>query len=452
MKKNGKRVAVHNLGCKVNSYEAELMLRDLEARGYEIVPFEETADVYIVNTCTVTQIADKKSRQMLHRARRRNPDALVVAAGCYVETGEHAIEEDGSVDLAITNREKPFIAGIVETYLETGEIRKPVMPDEQENDRTCFSGQILTSCSTERAFIRIQDGCDQFCSYCVIPYARGRARSRDRDEILREVHALTESGVREIVISGIHLSSYGQLAPQRFNSRALTDLLGRIAEIDGVKRIRLGSLEPRLIDAETARELGRLCDPAEGGKLCPHFHLSLQSGCDETLRRMNRHYTAAEYAAGAALLREAIDRPALTTDVITGFPGETEEEFEQTRRFLGELALYEIHVFPYSVRKGTVAATLPGQNPRSVKEARSAVLLALTAAQARAYRESFLGQEAEVLWEEEEEIAGRRVLTGHTRRYIKAAVPAGSRRPGDITAVKLSGFLTDEVMTATAEQ
>ncbi|MCR5675994.1 MAG: tRNA (N(6)-L-threonylcarbamoyladenosine(37)-C(2))-methylthiotransferase MtaB [Lachnospiraceae bacterium] len=438
-----KRVAFHNLGCKVNSYETEILLQKFREKGYEIVTFEQKAEVYVVNTCTVTQIADKKSRQMLRRARKINPEAVVVAAGCYVETGAEALVEEGTVDLAVGNTEKGQIAELVERLLREradGLSREPRLflhADADSGEPSACSvyttGECLTGISRTRAFIKIQDGCDQFCSYCVIPYARGRAKSRETAEIVAEVAGLAARGVQEVVLTGIHVSSFGQRERGRFDGEKLIDLIGQLSETPGLERIRLGSLEPRLITQETARAFAELSDRSKGGRLCPHFHLSLQSGCNETLFRMNRHYTSAQYAASVACLRESIDRPAVTTDVIVGFPGETEEEFAETCRFLEDLSLYEIHVFPYSRRTGTVAAGMPGQVLRAEKERRGGVLLRMTASQARDYRASFLGETLRVLWEEEEEIDGRRCLTGHTERYLKAAVPveeAGQR--GDV--------------------
>ena len=444
-----KRVALHNLGCKVNSYETERMTQDFRRAGYEIVSFTEPADICIVNTCTVTQIADKKSRQMLRRARRANPEAVVVATGCAVETDGAPIPD---VDLFVGNLDKGRIVAIVEEYLTTGqgrEIRR--MPRDPVSYAADGCGSALTDkTTTTRGFLKIQDGCDQFCSYCIIPYARGRIRSRDPEDTLREVRALAEQGVQEIVLNGIHLSSYGQEQSPAgaFDAGPLLDLILRCAEIPGLKRIRLGSLEPRLITPDTARAFAQI--PA----LCPHFHLSLQSGCDATLKRMNRHYSADRYAESVAALREAYDRPAITTDVITGFPGETEEEFQETVRFLTDLKLYEIHVFPYSVRPGTVAASLPDQIRRAEKERRSAVLLALTAGQAHTYRESFLGEQLCVLLEEEEEIGGGRYLVGHTERYVRAAVrigEAGGILRGEDAHNRLvrgaaEGFLSDDTI------
>ncbi|MCR4763577.1 MAG: tRNA (N(6)-L-threonylcarbamoyladenosine(37)-C(2))-methylthiotransferase MtaB [Lachnospiraceae bacterium] len=452
--KNGKRVAFHNLGCKVNGYEAEIMLQSFREKGYEIVTFEQKADIYVVNTCTVTRIADKKSRQMLHRARRLNPDAVVVAAGCFVETGSAALAGDTPVDLAVGNLQKARIAEIVEEYLTHGkktETRR--MPLEEITYETAGeTGLTKEPFSRTRAWIKVQDGCNQFCTYCVIPYARGRARSRDAADIEAEVSRLAAQGVREIVLTGIHLSSYGAKEnANTFDGRPLIRLIERLSPIDGIARIRLGSLEPRLITEEIARAFAALSDPAQGGKLCPHFHLSLQSGCDETLRRMNRHYTVKQYARSVEFLRNCIDRPAITTDIITGFPGETEEEFLATRQFLQALGLYEMHVFPYSRREGTIACSMPGQCTRAVKESRSADLLSMTASQARAYRALFIGERLKILWEDDETVDGIRYLTGHTERYVRAAVPydafiSDGNPAGTVTEGVAERFLTDEIL------
>ncbi|MCR5093645.1 MAG: tRNA (N(6)-L-threonylcarbamoyladenosine(37)-C(2))-methylthiotransferase MtaB [Lachnospiraceae bacterium] len=451
MEKDKKVVAIYNLGCKVNHYEAEMMEQHFRENGYEIVPFEEKADIYVVNTCSVTQIADKKSRQFLARARRNNPDALVVAAGCAADVGALRREGTELCDLIVPNMKKREIVQLVEAYasgredgLRLGEPRKEV-PDEGSAAMTgCFQEGLLQKSSNMRAFIKVQDGCDQFCSYCIIPYARGRSISRSREEIVSEVEGLAARGVREIVLNGIHLSSFDGGRKEDAFGPALFALVETLSQISGLERIRLGSLEPRLIREETAEVIGRL---VRDGKLCPHFHLSLQSGCDETLRRMNRHYTAKQYAQGVALLRDKIDRPAVTTDVITGFPGETEEEFVQTRRFLEELSLYEIHVFPYSRRAGTVADRMPDQLTRTVKEERSRQLLDLTAAQSKAYRTSFLGEKLTILAEEEVVLDEKRYLIGHTERYVMAAYPADrGGAPGELLTGTADGFLRDDVV------
>ncbi len=457
-----KTVALYNLGCKVNSYEMEGMGQKLREKGYHIVPFEEKADIYVVNTCTVTNIADRKSRQILHRARQLNPDAVVVAVGCYVQTGMANIEKDDGIDLAIGNNHKKDIAELLERYLE--ERRETEGTPRGQRSKT-LGGATFTdmggSCEYEemqlrqptehtRAYIKIQDGCNQFCSYCVIPYARGRVRSRRAEDILQEIRGLAATGFREVVLTGIHISSYGMdfgdsratTAGIGGNHVSLIELAERIHEIPGLDRIRLGSLEPRIINRETAGRLAAL------PKVCPHFHLSLQSGCDATLKRMNRHYTTGEYYTCVEELRRFFHRPAITTDVIVGFPGETEEEFARTKAFLEQVNFYEMHVFKYSRRNGTAAASMPGQVPEAVKVKRSSELLELTRAQSRAFRAHYIGGEAEVLLEERREIEGRMLLTGHTGDYVKVAVePAeGIMEENMLVTVPVRGFLTDEIL------
>ena len=381
-----KKAALHNLGCKVNSYETEVFAELLAAEGYTIVPFTEKADLYIINTCSVTNIADRKSRQMLRRARSLNPDAKIVAMGCYVDTSPKDLIREGLCDEVIQNEKKD-------------ELLKRL---SRPTDHT-------------RAFVKVQDGCDQFCSYCIIPYARGRSRSREREEILSEIRGLSSHGCREVVLTGIHLSSYG-----KNTGDTLPDLVLEVSLISGVERIRLGSLEPRIITEELAEKLSKI------PKLCPHFHLSMQSGCAETLRRMNRHYTPLEYREAVETLRRRFTHPAITTDVITGFPGETKEEFEETCRFLKDLSLYEIHVFPYSVRRGTRAEKMPMQIPEQVKKERAGVLLSLTKEQAKEFRRWYLGKEAEVLLEEEAENCGEKGYVGYTKEYVKLFSKNGS--------------------------
>ncbi len=418
-----KKAAVHNLGCKVNSYELDVMVQQLKEAGYEMVSFEEPADIYLVNTCSVTNIADRKSRQMLHRAKHTNPNAVVVAVGCYVETDREKLEEDPLVDLCIGNNRKGSIGEILQDYLEghmTQEETRANLTDHPD-----FESMQLNVPGRTRADIKIQDGCNQFCTYCIIPYARGRIRSRDPEEILEEIRGLAAEGVKEVVLTGIHISSYGRekgLEP----GKELLRLLTRIQLLSGIRRIRLGSLEPRIITEEFAAGISRLT------KVCPHFHLSLQSGCDATLKRMNRHYTAEEYRQGVDLLRKYYDRPAITTDVIVGFPGETKEEFEITRSYLETVRFYEIHVFKYSVRKGTVAEKMPNQCSDQQKSMRSDVLLELTKDDARRYRESFLGEQEEILLEEAIVIDERAYYTGHTMRYVEVLVPAEGHRPGEL--------------------
>ncbi len=432
------RVAFHNLGCKVNSYELEVMIRKMAENGYEIVPFEEKADIYIVNTCTVTAIADKKSRQMLHQARKRNPEAVVVAAGCYVHTGEKTLMEDLQVDLLVGNQDKGKIAELIEVYLND---RKKEAPADI-NLETAYPELYLEKTEEHtRATVKIQDGCNQFCSYCIIPYARGRIRSREKDDILREAKHLVESGYRELVVTGIHLSSYGLDLDgikgigdsEDFPFGRLLDVLRSLDELyredgTGLQRIRLGSLEPRIITREFAQALKQIRG------ICPHFHLSLQSGCDETLKRMNRHYDTARFYEGMEILREAFDLPAITTDVITGFPGETEEEFAKTVAFLEKANFYEMHVFPYSVRKGTPAAAMKDQLTMAQKKERSDILLKMTEKQSDEYRRAHIGRELEILFEEDEMIGGRLMHTGYSREYIRCAFE-GDAVPGEIRKI-----------------
>lgn len=447
-----KNVALYNLGCKVNSYETDGMRQMLEEKGYRIVPFDRQADIYIVNTCTVTNTADRKSRQILHRAKQLNPDAVVVAVGCYVQTGREAVEKDESIDLAIGNNHKKDIVEILETFLADRQDNKTLQGrtvPEIGNIREYEEMQLRRTSEHTRAYIKVQDGCNQFCSYCAIPYARGRVRSRRAEDVLREVRGMTEAGYREVVLTGIHLSSYGidfESDAGYNGSSCLLDLTEKLHEIPGVERIRLGSLEPRIITSETAERMAAM------PKLCPHFHLSLQSGCDNTLKRMNRHYTAGEYYNSVEILRRYFANPAVTTDVITGFPGETEEEFRQTREFLEKVCFYEIHVFKYSRRAGTAAAIMPNQVPEQVKASRSKELLELTARQSVQFRSGYIGRDAEVLLEEEREIDGRVYLVGHTKDYVKAAVDitekTSSALPVLNTVVKIpvKKFLTDEIL------
>jgi threonylcarbamoyladenosine tRNA methylthiotransferase MtaB len=440
------KVALHNLGCKVNNYEMDVMEQKLKAEGCEIVPFDSSADVYIINTCTVTNIADRKSRQMLHRARKENPDSIVVAVGCYVETGLEGVKKDDCIDLAVGNNKKAEIVDILKEFIAArGTVTDNTLggttvidinhTDEYENM------SLADLPEHTRAYIKIQDGCNQFCTYCVIPYARGRIRSRDKEDILEEITRLSKMGCREVVITGIHVGSYGVDKGEP----ALVSLLEEINKIDGIDRIRLGSIEPRIITEENVKRLAAI------DKLCPHFHLSLQSGCDSVLKRMNRHYTSDEYRHSVELLRKAFDRPAITTDVIVGFPGETEEEFEQCRQFVEDISFYEMHVFKYSPRKGTVAASMPEQLTDRQKTSRSDVLLDLTARQSESFRESFIGEEQEVLWEDEETHKGHKYMIGHTDRYVRIAAGEGTpeyenAKSGTITKVVPTGFLNADTL------
>lgn len=406
-----KKVALHNLGCKVNAYETEAMQEMLEHAGYEIVPFQEGADIYVINTCTVTNIADRKSRQMLHRARKMNPDAVVVAAGCYVQAQAEKQVIDPCIDIVLGNNKKQDLLTALQAYEEAhGDLREVIdinHTKEYENLHLTKQGEHT------RAYIKVQDGCNQFCSYCIIPYARGRVRSRAKEDVVAEVTDLAKNGYQEVVLTGIHLSSYGIDFENEDN---LLSLIRAVHEIEGIKRIRLGSLEPRIITEEFVQAIAAL------PKMCSHFHLSLQSGCNETLKRMNRRYTSEEFYEKCEILRKYFEKPALTTDVIVGFPQETEEEFETTYEFLKKICFYETHIFKYSKREGTKAAVMQGQIPEQIKAKRSARLIELGEKNRRAYEESFLGKTVEVLVEEKSDVNGKEMWTGHTKEYMKIAL------------------------------
>lgn len=447
-----KNVALHNLGCKTNAYEMDVMQQMLQEKGFHIVPFDTEADIYIINTCTVTNIADRKSRQMLHRAKKKNPNAVVVAVGCYVQTGKEAVEKDDAIDLAVGNNRKKDLVSILETFLEQ---REKERADKTLNDTSVIDINdtdeyeemtLEQTAEHTRAYIKIQDGCNQFCSYCIIPYARGRVRSRKEADILQEIRGLAENGYKEIVLTGIHISSYGidleERAEHYKGQDYLITLVEKIHQIPGIERIRLGSLEPRVITEQTAKRLAAL------PKVCPHFHLSLQSGCDETLKRMNRHYSASEYCKCVEELRKVYPHPAVTTDVIVGFPGETEEEFAKTRNYLETLNLYEMHVFRYSVRQGTRAAVMKEQVPEAVKADRSDVLLEMEQRQSREFRQYYVGSRVEVLYEETKEIDGKTYQIGHTKEYVKVARETGKNLTNQIRTEKIAGFLKDDILLA----
>lgn len=431
-----KKVALHNLGCKVNAYETEAMQQLLEAAGYEIVPFAPGADVYVINTCTVTNIADRKSRQMLHKAKKMNPEAVVVAAGCYVQAGKEKAEADPSIDLIIGNNKKQDLISVLEQYLETKERREEMI--DISHTKEYEELQIDRTEEHTRAYIKVQDGCNQFCTYCVIPYARGRVRSRKTADVVREVERLAISGCQEVVLTGIHLSSYG--VDRKEDGETLLSLIQAVHQVEGIKRIRLGSLEPGIVTEEFAKELSQL------KKVCPHFHLSLQSGCTDTLKRMNRRYTAQEYAEKCEILRKYFFCPALTTDVITGFPGETEEEFSQSRDFVEKIGFYETHIFPYSRREGTKAAGMPEQLPEGIKKERSRVLIEIGMKHQREFMEKFLGQKREVLFEERQDIQGTAYWVGHTMEYLKVAVVSDEDLGNRILEVKLEEILPEGIM------
>lgn len=433
-----KKVAFRNLGCKVNEYEIEHMQQRMAEKGYFIVPFDAKADIYVINTCTVTNIADRKSRQMLHRAKKENPEAIVVAVGCYVQSDPEKAAKDQAVDIIIGNNQKSKIADIIDEYFENhavsietvSDLTKPVEYEEMQIDHTE---------EHTRAFIKIQDGCNQFCSYCEIPIVRGRIRSRSLESILTECRNLADNGYSEVVLTGIHLSSYGldgtgisyneAAKDGAFTNKALLEVITEVSKIDGIKRIRLGSLEPRLITEEFLKILTKV------DKICPHFHLSLQSGSNETLKRMNRHYTTAEYANSVKLLRMYFDDPAITTDVIVGFPQETQEEFEESCEFVKEMGFFELHVFKYSRRKGTVADKMAGQIPENVKDERSEKLITIGNKLSDEFRKRYEGRQVEVLFEEKKGTS----MVGHTREYIMVGTLSDDVKRGQIAAMKING-------------
>ena len=437
-----RKAALHNLGCKVNAYETEAMQQMLEDAGYEIVPFREGADVYVINTCSVTNVADKKSRQMLHRAKKMNPSAVVVAAGCYVQAAGEELKKDEAVDLVIGNNRKKDLVEVLERYFNEHEGTDDIIDIGKTSEYEKLHIRKITDHT--RAFIKVQDGCNQFCSYCIIPYTRGRVRSRSMEDVVQEVEALAASGYKEIVLTGIHLSSYGaDFKRTAENPEAAADLLSLIVRLDripGIERIRLGSLEPRIITDEFAETLAGL------KSFCPHFHLSLQSGCNETLKRMNRHYTTEDYEARCEILRRYFHNPAITTDVIVGFPQETEEEFEETRQFLKRIHFYEMHIFKYSRREGTRAAVMEGQVPEPKKAERSDILLALEEQMSLEYRRTFLGKEEEVLLEERISVDGEDYMVGHTRQYVKAVVPYREGLKNVTVRGVMERMVTDEIL------
>ena len=444
-----KTVAFCTLGCKVNQYETDAMRGSFEAEGYEVKEFSQEASVYVINTCTVTNMADRKSRQMMHRAKKKNPDGIIVAVGCYVQAAKEQLEEDTLIDLVIGNNMKSQVVQIVEQYIQD---------NRHTEDRDAYVADIAHSHEYEpmhietvsehtRAYIKIQDGCNQFCSYCIIPYARGRVRSRKMEDILQEVRNLTANGYKEIVLTGIHISSYGldfeHTADEQedygpFKNSALIDLIEALSGIEGLERIRLGSLEPRIITENFVR---RLCKVPQ---ICPHFHLSLQSGCDETLKRMNRHYTTALYLEKCGILRQYFDRPALTTDVIVGFPGETEEEFAQTERFLETVHFSDMHIFKYSKRRGTKAADMPNQIDPQIQSVRSEKLIALGERMKDDFLEACKDQEQIVLIEEETEIDGTKYMTGHSKNYIRCAFEMDGLVPNIVIKGTINSKLNEE--------
>ncbi len=422
------KIALHNLGCKVNAYETEVMQELLENHGYEIAPFKEGADVYIINTCTVTNMADRKSRQMLHRAKKMNPEAIVVAAGCYVQAKDGNVDE--CIDIVIGNNKKRDIVEILEAYMKE---RQGVKKEIIDINHTKEYEEMHLSKTAEhtRAYIKVQDGCNQFCTYCIIPFARGRVRSREKEDVIREVRDLAANGYQEVVLTGIHLSSYGV----DLENENLLSLILAVHEVEGIKRIRLGSLKPRIITEEFAKAISGL------EKMCPHFHLSLQSGSNATLKRMNRRYTAEEYYEKCQLLRKYFKNPALTTDVIVGFPGETEEEFAESKAFVDKVDFYETHIFKYSKREGTKAAVMENQVPEQIKTVRSNELLALDQEKRRKYEQALLGTTVEVLMEEQVEIDGKIMQIGHTKEYVKIGMESENDLQNQLVNVQIENDL-----------
>ena len=427
--KNAK-IAFLTLGCKVNSYETEAMQALLLAAGATVVEFNEKADIYVVNTCSVTNMADRKSRQMLHRAKKNNPDAVVVAAGCYAQTAEETAMKETGIDVVIGNNQKKQIVEILENYMEGVENKRLEIGKETEYEELSLDTQVEHT----RAYIKIQDGCNQFCSYCIIPYARGRIRSRNPQDVVAEVKRLAANGYQEIVLTGIHLSSYGRTSYEKLTEESgqpLLELIQQINQVEGIRRIRLGSLEPRII---TEKFVKTLC---ECKTVCPHFHLSLQSGSDTVLARMNRKYTTEEYARSVDILKKYYEAPAITTDIIVGFPQETEEEFAETMEFAKRIGFSKIHVFKYSRRKGTVADKMSGQIAEQVKTERSEQLMALEASLGEAYREQFLGKEECVLFEESAVVDGETCQVGYNERYVRIAAKTGQDLSNCIKTVKI---------------
>lgn len=451
-----KTVAFHTLGCKVNTYETEAMQQLMESAGYRCVEFGERADVYIVNTCSVTNIADRKSRQMLHRARKMNEDAIVVAAGCYVESAKNKIDEDLSIDIIVGNNNKNDIVNIINEYLQDKIKNKFIIDINKETEYEEFNISKINDHT--RAFIKVQDGCNQFCSYCIIPFTRGRVRSRKMENIIDEVKSLSASGYKEIVLTGIHLSSYGvDFLDESYNKRMekltqteesdeefvtkneLLCLIENIANIEGIERVRIGSLEPRIIQENFIKSLSKI------DKFCPHFHLSLQSGCDKTLKSMNRKYTADEFYEGVKLIRKYFASPAITTDIIVGFPGETKKDFEESKTFVEKVKFYETHIFPYSVREGTKAANMP-QVDGNEKVRRANILNEINLKNQKEFRALRIGKEDELLCEEIFIKDGIEYFTGYTKEYVKVAVLNSDLKTNDIVSGRIVDFLTDDIL------
>ena len=436
MNLQGKRAAIVTLGCKVNQYETDAMYGMLKEAGVTMVDPKEAADIYIVNTCSVTNMAERKSRQMLHRAKKKNPDVVVVAVGCYAQVGKEELSKDTNIDLIIGNNKKKDLIHILEEHMgEKESAAESIEVIDIAHDQEYESLHVEQLKEHTRAYIKVQDGCNQFCSYCIIPYARGRVRSRKMEEVLEEITNLTKHGCQEFVITGIHVTSYGK----DLGDVTLIDLLEEIAKIPEVKRIRLGSLEPGFITKDTLDRLSKM------ESFCPHFHLSLQSGCDSVLKRMNRKYTTQDIREKCKAIREHFQYPALTTDIIVGFPGETEEEFAQTKEYLKRIHFYEMHIFKYSRRQGTRAAVMEHQVPEEIKTKRSAQLLALAESMSREFRAYYVGKEEEVLFEEPMEVDGETWYTGYTKEYVKIAAKTEEPLDNVMKRGRVEAALTDEI-------
>lgn len=419
-----KKVAFYTLGCKVNQYETNAMIQQFQEHGYELVEFEEKADIYIINTCTVTNMSDKKSREMLRRAKKQNPVSTLVAVGCYAQVGKEKLEQIPEIDLILGTNEKNNIVAYVEKYRKEKK-REEVVTDVMQMREFQDFGTI-TYTDKNRAAIKVQDGCDRFCSYCIIPYARGRVRSRKIESVVKEAEEISKKGVKEIVITGIHIASYGKDLPGNIS---LIHLLEALNAVPTIQRIRLGSLEPKLMTKEFIERLVKL------EKICDHFHLSLQSGCNATLARMNRRYTTEEFYEVVTMLRQAYPNVSLTTDIIVGFPGETEEEFEETYQFLQKVQFYKMHVFKYSPRSGTKAAQMKEQIDGNKKEIRSNRLLELSDKNQQEQNKKEFGKVVEVLWEEYKD----GYYIGHTTNYEEVKINTQEQLENTITKVTITG-------------
>jgi len=444
-----KKVAFCTLGCKVNQYETNAMIEQFMEKGYKIVEFEEKADIYVINTCTVTNMADKKSRQMLRRVKEINPDSILVAVGCYAQVAKEKLEEIPEINLILgVNEKNEIVEYVEETMLEKSKIEK--VSDVAKQEEFVEFGPITYTEKT-RAVIKVQDGCNQFCSYCIIPYARGRIRSRRPEWVMAEITRIAEKGIKEVVLTGIHLASYGKDFAKNIvadisndfeyetdkKEFLLIDLLEEIQTIEGIERIRLGSLEPTLITGDFVKRLSKL------SKICDQFHLSLQSGCDETLKRMNRKYTTAEFESGVELLRKAYPEVHLTTDIIVGFPGETKGEFQKTYEFLKRIKFYKMHIFKYSPRSGTVAAKMPNQIAGNIKEERSNQLIELSDYNEEMYQKQYIGKQVEVLLEDRE----GDYIKGHTTNYMVVKVETQEELENTIQRIKITSIDNIELVS-----